>query len=668
MCNFCPVGFGTLPERDEHIYSHFEQQTCEKCEQMLVRIADSWFVLHATVTCIHKGIKQEMPDETFDQSVRIETEHIVLVEPKQEIETIYGTEDPNLSLDEPCIDFETFNQLDVEIKSASDSQPNVKVSKYKKMKPYNKITSRHFNKITKVWECEHCSKTFSAKFNLYVHNVRIHCPQDKQFRCDKCKLTFATKTEVYRHNKIRRKVCNVCHETFCSNALLGFHREKQCTGSKNKEDESNAIEKIQFIDPDVPHLESICKDIDKNPIQMDEFESKEQIHENIFALAIQNDTLPSPTYKCKKCSMTFSTKHSFQRHNKIVRKRCESCNQTFCSISMLRFHKAELCSHGAGIDSGDQSENSIKDIEVEEKPKTYKNGGKTHQCKECPLKFQKKAKLRFHFVRIHMPSLMKYKCDNCKKQFVKSYELTVHQKHHIICNNCGDSFCAKSLYLLHQQDHSKKYGIFNQRKCKHDGCNEIIAPNEWIQHLTTKHNDIYNWFECDICKKRCSSKGNIRNHILTSHCNLSKPFKCDTCECSFITMSMLNAHRISAHTNEHNFICSECGKTFKKSSQLKLHSHTHTGAKPFECLFAGCSKRFRGQPQRIEHMRMHTGEKPYVCTVEGCDRQFAYSISLRRHKYSAHKIYTKKYPCEICSEIFPETVLLKKHIRHKHGN
>lgn len=60
---------------------------------------------------------------------------------------------------------------------------------------------------------------------------------------------------------------------------------------------------------------------------------------------------------------------------------------------------------------------------------------------------------------------------------------------------------------------------------------------------------------------------------------------------------------------------------------------------------------------------MHTGEKPYSCSVESCDRRFSYKVDLKRHKYSTHGIYTNKYPCEICAEIFPENMLLKKHMK-----
>lgn len=38
-----------------------------------------------------------------------------------------------------------------------------------------------------------------------------------------------------------------------------------------------------------------------------------------------------------------------------------------------------------------------------------------------------------------------------------------------------------------------------------------------------------------------------------------------------------------AHTKDMPFTCETCGKSFKRSMSLKVHSLQHSGEKPFKC-------------------------------------------------------------------------------------
>lgn len=40
---------------------------------------------------------------------------------------------------------------------------------------------------------------------------------------------------------------------------------------------------------------------------------------------------------------------------------------------------------------------------------------------------------------------------------------------------------------------------------------------------------------------------------------------------------------LSAHTKDMPFTCETCGKSFKRSMSLKVHSLQHSGEKPFRC-------------------------------------------------------------------------------------
>ncbi|KAI0766200.1 hypothetical protein BD413DRAFT_481533 [Trametes elegans] len=51
--------------------------------------------------------------------------------------------------------------------------------------------------------------------------------------------------------------------------------------------------------------------------------------------------------------------------------------------------------------------------------------------------------------------------------------------------------------------------------------------------------------------------------------------------------------------------CPQCGKGFKRPSSLVTHLNTHTGAKPFPCLFGGCPRRFNVKSNMRRHYQRH---------------------------------------------------------------
>lgn len=58
-----------------------------------------------------------------------------------------------------------------------------------------------------------------------------------------------------------------------------------------------------------------------------------------------------------------------------------------------------------------------------------------------------------------------------------------------------------------------------------------------------------------------------------------------------------------------NYICPSCLKEFSRPSSLKIHEHSHTGAKPFVCPRPGCGKSFSVRSNMKRHERgCHLGQ------------------------------------------------------------
>uniref|UniRef100_A0A3B3YUB9 C2H2-type domain-containing protein n=1 Tax=Poecilia mexicana TaxID=48701 RepID=A0A3B3YUB9_9TELE len=108
---------------------------------------------------------------------------------------------------------------------------------------------------------------------------------------------------------------------------------------------------------------------------------------------------------------------------------------------------------------------------------------------------------------------------------------------------------------------------------------------------------------------------------------ISRGYACSQCGKSFSRLHQFKLHQQS-HRRKRTFWCSVCGKSFQCSSHLSIHHRTHTGEKPYGC--GQCGKRFTQQSSLRVHQRTHSGERPYSCSQ--CGKSFIMMHHLKRHR------------------------------------
>ncbi|CAN9502767.1 unnamed protein product [Ophioblennius macclurei] len=108
---------------------------------------------------------------------------------------------------------------------------------------------------------------------------------------------------------------------------------------------------------------------------------------------------------------------------------------------------------------------------------------------------------------------------------------------------------------------------------------------------------------------------------------VARGYACSQCGKTFGRLHQYKLHQQS-HKRKRAFWCTVCGKSFQCSSHLSIHHRTHTGEKPFGC--GQCGKRFTQQSSLRVHQRTHSGERPYSCSQ--CGKTFILMHHLKRHR------------------------------------
>lgn len=259
-----------------------------------------------------------------------------------------------------------------------------------------------------------------------------------------------------------------------------------------------------------------------------------------------------------------------------------------------------------------------------------------------------------------------YECYLCKTTFKNEPELRMHIQGHV----------HKEIPYEKRPKQQKKQKRLRPQLKNCFICDERLTTDQLVTHSCLASSEIV----CEYCSTPFELLDQLKEHLANEHSNAEKlVYICDICRSPFPMRSLMDCHK--KYHKSGCYSCKKCNKTFdtvlqkqkhlindhvtnSKSSLITHHLLSHiTFIFDFflnitDYLCDECGRSFKSDSGLRTHKHAHTGLKVY-CTK--CPYSTSSKGVLRRHM-ARHQTGTSKFSCHLCNKKFDTSITLYKHL------
>nr|XP_060644252.1 zinc finger protein 276 [Anolis sagrei ordinatus] len=161
----------------------------------------------------------------------------------------------------------------------------------------------------------------------------------------------------------------------------------------------------------------------------------------------------------------------------------------------------------------------------------------------------------------------------------------------------------------------------------------------WKKKIKCEREELPTIYKCPYqgCTAVYRGADGMKKHIKEHHEEVrARPCPHPGCNKVFMIDRYLQRHVKLIHTEVRNYICDECGQTFKQRKHLSVHQMRHSGAKPLQCEICGFQCRQRASLKY--HMTKHKAEAELEFACDLCGKRFEKAHNLNVHMSMVHPL------------------------------
>ena len=333
---------------------------------------------------------------------------------------------------------------------------------------------------------------------------------------------------------------------------------------------------------------------------------------------------------CKTCGASFPSKRERLKHRQIK-------------------HSYEL--EALGIPTGKKDQSCPYCNQMYEKQVGSSGKGRFRPTIEKHIFKAHKSKLPQH------PDITpEVQCDECDNEFYNLIEFNRHKKlahgEKAICQVCSKVTKSKVALDIHMKVHANEVHIC--KVCRLEYTCLAYLKNHYSRMHETKGEAP---FPCKLCYyKRAQTEEKLNKHMLENHSGVK--YTCTQCAQCFKNKYTRRGHERVVH-GEKTKKCDDCGKMFVTERTLKVHIiQVHIKSKDKIC--PSCGEAFFLVETFKIHLLRHSDDRQFPCEV--CGKSFFTKRDIRKHSDT----HTMPHECDKCNKSFGSKALLKDHVQVKH--